>query len=171
MLQCNNFKDPGIQFYGGELFQALRDHNEKLFVQIPPPKPSVKGKGHAPLKSMKKYYNRSGGCFAGEGLVEMADGSVKRVDEVVRGDLVRGAGKGAEVLCVVHMKSQDGQEQLVTLPGGLRLTPYHPVYHKVLVSLIHFIVFAFRILLLSHFSCFRAISFLNCRKLGPIQIR
>ena len=66
--------------------------------------------------------------------MEMADGSVKRVDKVAKGDLVRcreARGQSVEVLCVVYMKSVDGREQLVTLPGGLRLTPYHPVYYEV----------------------------------------
>ncbi|KAL6047667.1 VWFA domain-containing protein, partial [Balamuthia mandrillaris] len=37
---CNNFKDPGVQFYGGGLFGALRDQIDDLFCKLPPPKPS-----------------------------------------------------------------------------------------------------------------------------------
>ncbi len=59
LQQCNNFKDPGIQFYGGALFQKLRDEiegiyylysrsifnilllNTEIFIHLPPPKPSI----------------------------------------------------------------------------------------------------------------------------------
>jgi len=35
--QCNNFKDPGVQVYGGPLFQDVRDHADDMFVKLPPP--------------------------------------------------------------------------------------------------------------------------------------
>eukprot|EP00435_Cladocopium_sp_Y103_P022022 s1511_g5.t1 len=37
---CNNFKDPGVQHYGGEMFQALRDEADEKFNQLPPPEPT-----------------------------------------------------------------------------------------------------------------------------------
>lgn len=39
--QCNNFKDPGVQNYGGKLFKKLRDTADEMFLKIPPPKPSI----------------------------------------------------------------------------------------------------------------------------------
>jgi len=141
LQQCNNFKDPGIQFYGGKIFQDLRDKIEEIFIKLPPPKPSARSYGGyggssaaAPLASMATYYNASGGCIAGECLVSMADGSQKRVDQVRKGDKVAasaaGAGSSAEVVCVVMTHCFQGKESLVTLPGGLRLTPYHPVHKE-----------------------------------------
>eukprot|EP00168_Porphyra_purpurea_P003558 TRINITY_DN14162_c0_g1_i1.p1 TRINITY_DN14162_c0_g1~~TRINITY_DN14162_c0_g1_i1.p1 ORF type:complete len:159 (-),score=3.89 TRINITY_DN14162_c0_g1_i1:17-493(-) len=38
MQQSNNFKDPGIQHYGGSLFQELRDRADDVFCQLPPPR-------------------------------------------------------------------------------------------------------------------------------------
>jgi len=38
--QCNNFKDPGVQHYGGPLFSDLRDTIDDIFVKLPPPTPS-----------------------------------------------------------------------------------------------------------------------------------
>lgn len=37
--QCNNFKDPGVQTYGGELFRRLRDAADEVFVALDPPRP------------------------------------------------------------------------------------------------------------------------------------
>ena len=34
---CYNFKDPGVQHYGGELFSTLRDSMDELFNKLPPP--------------------------------------------------------------------------------------------------------------------------------------
>jgi len=39
--QCNNFKDPGVQFYGGELFKRTQEAADDIFNQLPPPTPSV----------------------------------------------------------------------------------------------------------------------------------
>jgi hypothetical protein len=135
LQQCNNFKDPGIQFYGGVIFKELRDKIEDIFVKLPPPKPSKNsnygGGGGSNLSSMSAYYNASGGCIAGECLVSMADGSQKRVDQIVKGDKVAssstGAGSSSEVVCTVRTHCYNGRESLVTLPGGLRMTPFHPV--------------------------------------------
>jgi Mg-chelatase subunit ChlD len=38
--QCNNFKDPGVQHYGGELFTSIRDTADEIFCKLPPPTPS-----------------------------------------------------------------------------------------------------------------------------------
>jgi len=37
---CNNFKDPGVQHYGGLLFTQIRDNLDELFVKLPPPIPT-----------------------------------------------------------------------------------------------------------------------------------
>jgi len=58
----------------------------------------------------------------------MANGSSKRVQDVVKGDHVRsGTGRIAEVQCVVVAMCEGSVNDLVELDGGLRLTPYHPV--------------------------------------------
>lgn len=36
--QCNNFKDPGVQKYGGKLFNTIKDDSEQIFINLPPPK-------------------------------------------------------------------------------------------------------------------------------------
>jgi len=147
LQQCNNFKDPGIQVYGGEMFQRVRDEIDAIFCKLPPPKPSVRrttpiapsssrggGGGnyahYAPV-SMSTYHNASGGCFSGEGLVRLADGLEKQAQSIVKGDKVATSLADptacAEVVCVVKTHCVAGKEDLVTLPGGLRLTAYHPV--------------------------------------------
>jgi len=35
---CNNFKDPGIQKYGGELYKNIKDDAEEIFCSLPPSK-------------------------------------------------------------------------------------------------------------------------------------
>jgi len=37
--QCNTFKYPGVQHYGKEIFQGIRDVADKTFCNLPPPKP------------------------------------------------------------------------------------------------------------------------------------
>ena len=40
--QCNNFKDPGVQHYGGELFHNQRDEADDIFLSLPAPTPTVR---------------------------------------------------------------------------------------------------------------------------------
>jgi len=35
--QCNNFKDPGVQVYGGQLFEQVRERADETFLALPPP--------------------------------------------------------------------------------------------------------------------------------------
>jgi len=143
LQMCNNFKDPGLQHYGGKLFRALRDEVDDIFVQLPPPKPTFPitktfGRGShnggrgaprvsAPVSSMRVYHSSSNPCFDGECLVNMADGSKKSVKLIKKGDHVSGGNTDAEVLCVVKTTCDGGKVSLVELEGGLLVTPYHPV--------------------------------------------
>eukprot|EP00729_Bicosta_minor_P013066 gene13066-5709_t len=143
---CNNFKDPGVQVYGGPMFQELRDMADDIFCALPPPTPSRR---RVPVQQfqarasaaasprpaaidMSRYHNRSAGCFDGDCLVTMALGAAaadtKRVRDIRRGDKVMTAGGGAAtVLCVVKTECPSGVAEMVQLPGGLKITPYHPV--------------------------------------------
>eukprot|EP01027_Heterolobosea_sp_BB2_P022017 GEZU01032390.1.p1 GENE.GEZU01032390.1~~GEZU01032390.1.p1 ORF type:complete len:857 (+),score=225.75 GEZU01032390.1:111-2573(+) len=136
LQQCNNFKDPGIQHYGGQSFRALRDEVDDIFCQLPPPKPSVRRSAYssssssysAPVRSMRAYNNASNPCFHGECSVQMADGSHKLVQDLKKGDLIyTPSGTAVKVVCVLKTHCPQGTAELVELSGGLLITPYHPV--------------------------------------------
>ena len=71
-------------------------------------------------------YNRSDHpCFHAQARVLLADGkATKAACDVKRGDLVFG---GNRVLCVLRTECSQGEAELVSLPGGLLVTPWHPV--------------------------------------------
>jgi hypothetical protein len=128
LQQANNFKDPGVQVYGGDLFQKLRDLADAVFLKLPPPKPTIKkrdGSAHQQMHSMAAYNNSAAVCFSPESLVLLADGVTwRRCDAMRAGDVVFG---GARVLCVVKTHSLNGQQALVRLSPTMRVTPWHPV--------------------------------------------
>ena len=138
----NNFKDPGVQHYGGKLFNALRDKANDIFIKMPAPKPSYKAPdwlkdfqdaqpvvNHQPVQrnvNMSHYMNYGGGCFDGMCMVKMNDNSLKMVKDLCFGDVVSG---GAVVECVIKYKGKNNKHVLCTLNGfgGLKITPYHPI--------------------------------------------
>ena len=128
--QCNNFKDFSVQKYGGKLFATLRDSGEKVFLSLPPAKPSSPlrqqdgGQG-APTKptNMRQYYNCSGGCVLPSCRVLLADGSTVVASMVHKGDTL---STGGVVRCVVAITVPDGTP-MVELKTGLCITEYHPV--------------------------------------------
>jgi len=142
MQQCNNFKDPGVQDYGGTLFRNVCDEAHDLFMDIPPPKPTAvvpeattavapaAGYGAqpvAPVVDMQRYYNVGGGCFCGESLILMGDYSRKRASELTKGDQIALNGGGsASVQCLVKTRCDAGLAPLVDV-DGLLITAYHPV--------------------------------------------
>jgi hypothetical protein len=130
--QCNNFKDPGVQHYGGEMFRAIQDRVDGLFCELPAPEPAyahadrVRGGGHAPV-SMRSFHNSAGGCVSPASVVALAGGQTKRADEIVQGDVVvcDAYGHMADVVCVVKMICTS--MEFVVLSDGLDITPWHPV--------------------------------------------
>lgn len=122
---CNNFKDPGVQVYGGKLFSDQRDRADDIFVKLPPPKPSVRPSA-PPVQSMNYYHSSANPCFHGNSLVKLASGTLKKVSEVKKGMTVATPVGSSKVRCVVKTLCR-GTAHLVELGNGLLVTPFHPV--------------------------------------------
>jgi len=140
LQQSNNFKDPGIQFYGGVLFHKLRDDIDDMYNKLPPPKPSRAPSPHRNRSSspssassysnfsMSTYNSSSAPCFTGDSSVLMANGCSKYVKDIQKGDKVASVNnQQATVTCVVKTVMRTGESELVELDGGLQVTPYHPI--------------------------------------------
>jgi len=125
---CTNFKDPGLQFYGGPLFSTIQDELDTIFLSLPPPAPKrTYSSKHSSPARMSAYHSRDSACFADSCSVLMGDGSNKKVSDIRRGDEVSaGPGKKAKVVCVVKTVV-NRRRALVKFPGGLVITEYHPV--------------------------------------------
>ena len=133
LQMCNNFKDTDVKLYGGPDFLELLDIVEDIFCQIPAPKPSIQshsyGRGGTSVRStpvapvnMSTYMNASGGCFDGDSLVQLDSGFVRRVKDLVKGEILSGNNK---IVCIVKTKIDDKVE-VVNL-NNMLITPWHPV--------------------------------------------
>ena len=143
---CTNFKDAGLQHYGGELFRMEQERADTTFCSLPAPEPSMlsyRGGGmgrSVPTRpvSMASFHCRGNPCFAGECMVKLASpGTFTRVDALRQGDRVASPTSileypdevgGLEVLCVV--KTLCGPTAPLVRMGQkmrLRITPWHPV--------------------------------------------
>jgi len=140
LQQCNNFKDPGVQHYGGPLFSKLRDEADEIFRKLPPPKPTETffkwtNNGPVPIvvpQTMDNFHNAYGGCISGDSTVSMANGTEKLVKNIVKGDIVKSAdNQYATVICVIKTTFPENEKvSLVGFPGGLVITPWHPVRYN-----------------------------------------
>lgn len=143
---CTNFKDPGLQAYGGPLTAKLRDIGEDIFCALPPPVGSIRrydASTNSAITSAtfcNNFYNSQGSCFAHDSDVTMFGGTQKKIQDIVKGDLVQCYsefyGRGnvyAEVICIVKTIATEefnGMFNLVELPESrLLVTPYHPIYN------------------------------------------
>jgi hypothetical protein len=129
---CNSFKDPGPLMYGREsqLFIKCRDTLDFAFDNLPPPKPSnvVRDReGNIITKKVDvRQYNRRGNpCFAGECLVELADGTETSVERVVKGMKVWTPLGPKMVVAVVVTKVKAYEMCRI---GELVITDWHPVF-------------------------------------------
>jgi hypothetical protein len=139
--QCMNFKDPGLQTYGGDLFHAIQAEGEAAFSALPALEPT----GAAPSQSYgaataaataaavvaapsmaQMFYNSSGGCFHGDSQVRMADGTRKSMSQLRRGNMVWTPAGDATVRALVICHTSQLTQSICTL-GALRITPWHPV--------------------------------------------
>eukprot|EP00048_Salpingoeca_helianthica_P015378 m.226485 g.226485 ORF g.226485 m.226485 type:complete len:706 (+) comp16958_c0_seq1:1744-3861(+) len=132
MQVSQNFKDASLQTYGGPLFTKLQSEVERLFCLLPPPKATgtAHTSGPAPT-SMTSFYNVRGGCFHGQSLVALRDGSFKTIATLTRGDHVLCSdGLYRRVDCVVVSPQEQGADGTIELyeVEGVLLTAYHPVH-------------------------------------------
>ena len=129
---CSNFKDPGVQMYGGSLFKKIRDEADKTFCNLPPPKPTGHRTKDTPvLRSMATYSQPAGPCFDGSCLALMADNTLKMISNIIKGDEIYLPGGGStKVVCVIKTIIQNRMTELVKLDGELLITPWHPVRIK-----------------------------------------
>jgi len=136
---CNNFKDPGVQVYGGALFEKIRAEADDIFNQLLAPTPRRRTYEHgygygggraataAPV-SMAAYNDRYAICIDGGCTVQMAGGKIHLVRELKQGDVIAAPdGGSAEIMCVVRTECPGLRAKLVEVSNGTRLTPYHPV--------------------------------------------
>jgi hypothetical protein len=133
LQQCMNFKDPGLQIYGGALFHSLQTTGDQLFCDLEPPRPTgrlyggaiVGGPLNAPV-SMSIFHNASAGCFAPTTLIRCVDGSSKMITELRRGDSVWTPTGPANVVALVICGSSN-RAQPMSMLKGLTITPFHPI--------------------------------------------
>jgi hypothetical protein len=148
LQHCVNFKDVGLQDYGGPLFKQLVTAGDKTFALMPPmvvtPRntgmygASVGGGGagaaaavRAPPIDYSMFHNASSGCFAGECRVRMCplEGAEEvriPIADVRRGDLVWTPDGPVLVLHAVEINTT-ARSQPMTQLGRLSITPWHPV--------------------------------------------
>jgi len=131
--KCNNFKDPGIQPYGGKVYREIQQVVNSIYMnEANKPKPS-----RAPPKNafssltasqfqrgtVYTFHDTSSVCFDGECLVALSDGNQKKIKELIKGDLLK---DNAKVICLIKNNISNGKLDLVHM-NGFKLTPYHPI--------------------------------------------
>ena len=134
LQQCMNFKDPGLQIYGGTLFHHLQEEGDRLFCTLPAPRPTGAyagtgagaGAGAGAVASMAVFHNPSGGCFAPQTLIRMTNGKDVPIYDISPGDLVATPSGPATVIALVTCNSAKRSQPMSKI-GDLLITPWHPV--------------------------------------------
>lgn len=128
MQVCLNFKDMGLQNYANKLFSDIRDDAEQIFLKIPPPVRKVPLTGETRAVNMNTYYNQSGGCYDGDGMVKMFNNTYKQVKDIVKGDeLLSTNNNKAIVECVVITKIEKGSIMMCKI-NDVYITCFHPIF-------------------------------------------
>lgn len=137
--QCMNFKDHGLQIYGGTLFHALQKAGDTVFAHLPPLEASGKASNYyggaalapaqaQPVNMANAFNNPRGGCWAPGSMVLMADGlSLKPIEDVRKGDVVWTTVGNATVEYALELGTKDAGQSMCKV-GHLWLTPWHPVF-------------------------------------------
>jgi len=137
LQQCMNFKDPGLQVYGGELFREIQLLADKAFDALPAPIPSGKPPqpvshvfGGVPLTSPRSltqsFNNPTGGCFQGDCKVLMADGSRRPIKNTNPGEMVWTPSGPSQILVVLTCSTKNKSQPMSQI-NSLLITPWHPI--------------------------------------------
>lgn len=143
LQHCVNFKDVGLQDYGGSVFHANVAKGDETFALLPAmekrlvPAPIIANSSTNSINTAPRYapidfgafHNRGGSCFAGECKVLLSDGTRKRIDAVRRGDILWTSTGPAVVRYAIEFNSKN-KSQLMTQIGSLWITPWHPILNN-----------------------------------------
>jgi len=134
--QCMNFKDAGLQIYGGDLFRILQEEGDKIFGSLPVLTPSIVPSlptygvaapvAPPPVNMAAVFHNPYGGCFAPSCGVLMADGKRKAIIDISPGDEVWTSTGTAMVDLHVTLGSYNKFQPMCRI-GKLVITPWHPI--------------------------------------------
>ena len=133
---CMNFKDSGLQGYGGEMFREFRELGDKVFCDLP----ALVGTGGAyggayaiptqapqqPVDMSHLFNNQRGGCFKGECEVLMADGTRMPIWSITKGAQVWTPEGPATVELHLTLGSYNKFQPMCRI-GKLFITPWHPI--------------------------------------------
>lgn len=140
--RCNNFKDISVSNYGGKLFKEQRDIIDDIFSNMPAPVPSrtvrnadnggvYNSQNSSNYSIMSTFNCRDNGCFHENVNVHMADGSIKKIKYITKGDIVKCSNNNtAIVVCVIKMDCYNKKNNMSCLDSGLMITPYHPIKYN-----------------------------------------
>lgn len=147
-----NFKDSATCF-GGEVFDDIVDYASDIFDSLPPPTPSLIHKINrsnynysqnysslssssilppTPASRMNVYNDPRGGCFDNNSLIKLANGESKSLKDIKQCDLVlafdqEGNKTSTSVICKLERFLTNKEREMVILPSGLKVTPFHPI--------------------------------------------
>lgn len=145
--QCNNFKDPGVQLFAGNLFNEIRSEADDAFCMLAPPKPSMQLTNRYSYTSgtsipvqttvptnMSTYYDRSGGCFDADGYVTMFSDDIGEyylpVKSLKKGQVVKTMCNNqitkTKIRCVIKSTVPNGVLSMCKISQML-ITPWHPI--------------------------------------------
>lgn len=135
-----NFKDPGIQHFGGKEFELCVESAEEVFMKINPPKATKVVSTYdnqsgrytqqtiTQSVNMSSYYDRDAGCIHGNCNVMLAGGFTRKVRNIRHGDKVRSVdGTISTVVLVLRIKT-GGEKTMAVYPDGLTITEWHPIW-------------------------------------------
>lgn len=139
LQQSLNFKDAGLQIYGGDLFHAIQTAADTAFCTLPAPKPSAPpmpvdtgyyGASSSAVynspSTMASFHNSSGGCFAAHCKVKMMNGTTVPIKDVQPGSSVWTPSGPAIVVAMLTCGSKARSQPMVQL-DNLCITPWHPI--------------------------------------------
>jgi hypothetical protein len=134
----NNFKDPGVQHYcNTEIYNKQREQLNDIFNNLPAPKPSARAYVSTYQQiSMTQLNDPQGGCISGDSLVvvlrNMSDIVTIRLEQLKVNDLIAVNTSPYRFARVTHIVVTQGSSmkpfKMSCLLGGLKITPWHPVF-------------------------------------------
>lgn len=127
----NNFKDPGVQMYGGDRFKTLQDEGDVIFAALAPPVPTKANRTLHAISSTyvsARYNSADNPCFAGSSLIDTETMGAVAIEDLVPGVMLRTPVGPRRVVVIVKTTLQtNGTVSLCELSDSLTITPYHPV--------------------------------------------